>query len=74
MTTAIAVAKSAHFVSTVTFSLQLHMLHSKARTSRPSGPNTKPVNLVRGISGMAAVSHTAGFYVVSCGRVRTQKK
>jgi hypothetical protein len=39
-------AKSAHFVSTVTFSLQLHKLHSKARTSRPSGPDTKPVNII----------------------------
>jgi hypothetical protein len=39
-------AKSAHFVSTVIFSLQLHKLHSKARTSRPSGPDTKPVNII----------------------------
>jgi hypothetical protein len=39
-------AKSAHFVSTVTFSLQLHKLHSKVRTSRPSGPDTKPANII----------------------------
>jgi hypothetical protein len=39
-------AKSAHFVSTMTFSLPLHKLHSKVRTSRPSGADTKPVNII----------------------------
>jgi hypothetical protein len=33
-------------VSTVTFSVQLHKLHSKVRTSRPPGPNTIPVNVI----------------------------
>ena len=39
-------AKSAHFVSTVTFSVQLHKLHSKVRMSTPSFPDTKPVNVI----------------------------
>src|ERR1700686_1497372 len=38
--------QSAYFVSTVTFSVKLHKLHSKVRTSRPSGPETIPVNII----------------------------
>jgi|ERR1700687_1431200 len=37
---------SAHFVSTVIFSVQLHKLHSKVRTSKPFGPDTIPVNVI----------------------------
>jgi hypothetical protein len=39
-------SSSAHFISTVTFSVQLHKLHSKVRTSGPSGPDTTPVSII----------------------------
>jgi hypothetical protein len=35
-----------HFISTVTFSVQLHKLHSKVRTSGSSGPDTTPVSII----------------------------
>ena len=35
-----------HFISTVTFSVQLHKLHSKVRTSGPSDPDTTPVSII----------------------------
>src|SRR6202161_329915 len=35
-----------HFISTVTFSVQLHKLHSKVRTSGPSGPATTPLSVI----------------------------
>jgi hypothetical protein len=38
--------QSAHFVSTGTFSVQLHKAHSKVRMSTPSGPDTKPTNII----------------------------
>jgi hypothetical protein len=37
---------SAHFISTVTFSVQLHKLHSKVRTSGLSGSDTTPVSII----------------------------
>jgi hypothetical protein len=37
---------SAYFISTVTFSVQLHKLHSKVRTSGPFGPETTPVSII----------------------------
>src|ERR1700733_11572507 len=47
---------SAHFISTATFSVQLHKLHSKVRTSGPSGPDTTPVSIIGpGILDMVAV-------------------
>jgi hypothetical protein len=36
----------AHFISTVTVSVQLHKLHSKVRTSGPSSPDTTPVSII----------------------------
>jgi hypothetical protein len=35
-----------HFISTVTFSVLLHKLHSKVRTSGPFGPDTTPVSII----------------------------
>jgi hypothetical protein len=35
-----------YFVFTVTFSAQLHKAHSKVRVSTPSGPDTKPANVI----------------------------
>jgi hypothetical protein len=39
-------SSSAHFISTVTFLVQLHKLHSKVRTSGTSGPDTTPVSII----------------------------
>jgi hypothetical protein len=61
--TGVPVAKSAHFVSTVTFSLQLHKLHSKVRTSRPPGPDAKPVNII----GPWHFGHWPGSAMRDCG-------
>jgi hypothetical protein len=35
-----------HFISTVTFSVLLHKLHSKVRTSGTPGPDTTPVSII----------------------------
>jgi hypothetical protein len=36
----------AHFISTMTFSVQLHKLHSKVRTSGTPSPDTTPVSII----------------------------
>ena len=59
-----------YFVFTVIFSAQLHKAHSKVRVSTPSGPDTKPVNVIGPWHfghGGRAISIRSGLATRDCG-------
>jgi hypothetical protein len=61
-----------YFVFTVTFSAQLHKAHSKVRVSTPSGPDTKPANVIGPWHfghGGRSISMRSGSAMRDCGMV-----
>src|SRR3984893_18518633 len=59
-----------YFVSTATFSVQLHKVHSKVRMSKPSDPDTIPVKIIGPWHfghGGRSISERPGSAISACG-------